>query len=146
LLELIRTGLARSAHDCSEGGLAVAIAESCISHPDGATNRKTLIGASVDVTQFEERLDAVLFGESQSRVIVSCRPDALAALRAVAHAHRVAVTVLGTTGGDTLKIETRRGRLTYAVGELWDAWYNTIARLMEGGEFDCAAPSESAES
>jgi len=64
VLEMIADKLVQSAHDCSEGGLAVAIAESCIS------GSKT-IGADIRFSS-KIRLDALLFGETQSRIVVSC--------------------------------------------------------------------------
>ena len=66
---LIRLGLVRSAHDCSDGGLAVALAESCISAPSGR------LGAVVQLPLGRLRRDALFFGESQSRVILSVKPD-----------------------------------------------------------------------
>jgi phosphoribosylformylglycinamidine (FGAM) synthase-like enzyme len=133
LLEMIRAGVVRSAHDCSEGGLAVALAECCISNPFAGHNGSNgFIGATIDLSSFEERLDGLLFGESQSRVIISCRQEDLTKVRAIAADHTLGATVLGRTGGDKLKIETRRGRLDYALNELWDIWYNSIARVMEG--------------
>src|SRR6185436_6893979 len=71
----IRSGLLKSAHDCSEGGLAVALAECCIS------NREVPLGANVDLAPLTQgksiRNDALLFGETQSRVIVTCRKENL---------------------------------------------------------------------
>jgi len=131
LLEMIRAGLVRSAHDCSEGGLAVALAECCISNPTIARGNG-FVGATIDLNSFEERLDGLLFGETQSRIIVSCRQENLAQLRAIANSRAVATAVLGKTGGDKLKLETHRGRLDYALSDLWDTWYNSIARVMEG--------------
>src|SRR5207248_86920 len=67
--ELIREGVVRSAHDCSEGGLAVALAESSF-NPDG------LLGAEVDLSHAAHRTAAtVLFNESQSRIVISCAPN-----------------------------------------------------------------------
>ncbi len=67
-LEIIRNGWVKSAHDCSEGGLAVALAECCVSNGD------MMVGADIDLGKFGARLDAVLFGETQSRIIVELRP------------------------------------------------------------------------
>ena len=69
MLEIIRKGWVKSAHDCSEGGLAVALAECCM------TNGDAMVGANIDLGALGKRLDAVLFGETQSRVIVSCAPE-----------------------------------------------------------------------
>jgi len=120
-LDFIRRGWVKSAHDCSEGGLAVALAESCMSNGDA------MVGAEIDLSQFTERLDAVLFGETQSRVVLSCAPQ---------HADEIlrsglSVTRLGTTGGTNLKINTPRGPLVWPVAELRSAWWNAIGRLMD---------------
>jgi phosphoribosylformylglycinamidine synthase subunit PurL len=120
-LEIIRNGWVKSAHDCSEGGLAVALAESCMS------NGEAMIGASVDLSAFGERLDATLFGETQSRVIVSCAPENVEKIANVA----LPITVLGTTGGNKLTIETSRGMLSWDVTHLRDVWWNALGRLMD---------------
>ncbi len=64
----IAAGLVRGAHDCSEGGLAVTLAESCVSGPKP-------IGASVELDDDGRRADLVLFGEGPSRVVVSVPPE-----------------------------------------------------------------------
>ena len=69
LRELIRAGHVRSAHDCSEGGLAVALAECCF-NPDGS------LGATIDLGGAGAmRLDQLLFNETQSRVVISTMPE-----------------------------------------------------------------------
>jgi len=72
-LEAIRAGLVRSAHDCSDGGLAVTLAEGCVSNPDKP------IGVDVNLAD-SLRPDALLFGESQSRILLSLREADFAAL------------------------------------------------------------------
>ena len=121
LLAMIRQGLVHSAHDCSEGGLAVALAECCMS------NGAAMVGADIDLSTVNGRIDAVLFGESQSRVVVSCAAGAADAILAAGVPGRK----LGRTGGRELVIRTRTGRLTWAVGQLRDGWWNSITRLME---------------
>ncbi len=106
-LAYIRRGWVKSAHDCSEGGLAVALAECCMSG-------QALVGATVDLPVSA----ATLFGESQSRIIITCAPE---------HAGQIKGTVLGKTGGKTLRI----GKLSWPVAKLRDAWWNSISRLME---------------
>jgi phosphoribosylformylglycinamidine (FGAM) synthase-like enzyme len=120
-LESIRKGWVRSAHDCSEGGLAVALAECCM------TNGDAMIGAGVDLSRLPGRLDAVLFGETQSRILLSCSTE---------HAEEILrtglpVTRLGVTGGNTLKIKTSRGELSWDLARLRDVWWNAIDRLMD---------------
>jgi phosphoribosylformylglycinamidine synthase len=66
--EGIRQGWVRSAHDCAEGGIAVALAESCIASQLGAQ-------INLRLTDVEMRWDEVLFGESASRILVSVKPE-----------------------------------------------------------------------
>jgi len=80
-------GLLLSAHDCSDGGLAVAIAESCMFGDHGFDGTPNIEG----------RLDAALFGEAQGRIVVSLRPEAAARLGALASEIGVAVMPLGST-------------------------------------------------
>jgi len=120
-LEIIRKGWVKSAHDCSEGGLAVALAECCMSNGDA------LIGARVDLSKFGGRVDALLFGESQSRIVLTCASQ---------HAEEilrsdVPIERLGTTGGDALQIETSRGQLSWDATRLRDIWWNSLGRLMD---------------
>jgi len=104
---LIREGVVQHAHDVSDGGLAVCLAESAI-HADG-------LGLDVDLPDTDTRLDSVLFGEAQSRVVVSARPGDVDEVEATlaghdgVQAHRlgtvtedgVRITVGGTTMIDT---------------------------------------------
>ena len=94
-LEAARRGLLRSAHDCSRGGLAVALAECCIEGGHGLDGPDVAIGG---------RLDAALFGEAPSRIVVSTADgDGLAAL---AHERDVPLTALGRVGGQRLLLGT----------------------------------------
>lgn len=152
LLGLIQSGLVKSAHDCSEGGLAVALAESCISQLI-ARDTPRLIGATIDLSggatsrqseaNFSEennaalsqdaattRLDALLFGETQSRVVISCK--ALDAVKVVERAKLMGVPAarIGTVGGDKLAVKTAGGEFSAPLTELHDAWWNSIARAM----------------
>ncbi|NBR84985.1 MAG: phosphoribosylformylglycinamidine synthase subunit PurL [Proteobacteria bacterium] len=130
LLGLIHTGEVKSAHDCSEGGLAVTLAESCIVQQ---TARETprLIGAQIDLSGIKDvRLDALLFGETQNRVVITCA--ALNATKVIERAKLMGVPAsrIGTVGGDALTVKTATGEFTASVGELHDAWWNSIARAM----------------
>jgi phosphoribosylformylglycinamidine synthase len=112
-VEGIRRGVITSAHDCSDGGLAVALAECAIL---GGT------GVEAAGVRTSGRLDAALFGEEQSRIIVTCRPDDADVLRSIAASHLIPVTLLGRTGGDRL-------RLTGAI----DVSLAEIAAVYDGG-------------
>jgi phosphoribosylformylglycinamidine synthase len=150
LLGLIQAGGIKSAHDCSEGGLAVALAECCISQLI-ARETPRLIGAAVDLTAFapgapadqaEEkagldgtplhpvRLDALLFGETQSRVVITCAP--LDAMKIVERAKLMGVPAarIGTVGGGQLVLRTRAGEFRAPLTELHDLWSHSLARAM----------------
>ncbi len=95
-LAMIRKGLLRSAHDVSDGGLAVSLAECCIlgDKPRGA-----------DLKVFDSfRRDSLYFGESQSRIVVSCAPDKKRELVQIAMEHEVEIQELGTVRGTDLRI------------------------------------------
>jgi phosphoribosylformylglycinamidine synthase len=152
LIGLIQSGLVKSAHDCSEGGLAVALAESCISQLI-ARDTPRLIGATIDLsavgqasrlsqTEKEKaldgdrrdacptRLDALLFGETQSRVVITCKP--LDAVKVVERAKLMGVPAIqiGKVGGDKLTVKTANGEFSAPLAELHDPWWNSIARAM----------------
>ena len=94
--EAIGRGLLRSAHDVSEGGLAVAVAESCAIGG---------IGASLDLDLDDDaRTDAALFGEAPARIVVSTASKDIDALFGLCEQHGVAVCELGRVGGDALLI------------------------------------------
>jgi phosphoribosylformylglycinamidine synthase len=99
VLEMIRTRLLRSCHDLAEGGLAVALAESCILGGRGADLTERLFALGTPAVQA-----GLLFGEAQSRFLASAARDQLDAVRAVALGHQVEVRVLGTTGGDRVAL------------------------------------------
>jgi phosphoribosylformylglycinamidine synthase len=130
LLGLIHSGLVRSAHDCSDGGLAVTLAESCISELV-ARNTPRLIGAEIDLSEFKDaRLDALLFGEAQSRVVISTK--AADAVKVMERAKLMGVTAMriGAVKGGELKVKTAGGDLSWNLPELHDLWWNSIARAM----------------
>jgi phosphoribosylformylglycinamidine synthase len=130
LLGLIQSGLVKSAHDCSDGGLAVCLAESCISQLI-ARETPRLIGAQVDLTAFKDvRLDALLFGETQSRVVITCA--AWDAYKVVERAKLMGVPALaiGRVGGQTLDFKTAAGEYSAPLAGLHDGWWNAIGRAM----------------
>ena len=125
--EGIRRGVVRSAHDCSEGGIGVAVAECCIAGG---------IGADVHL---DDELPAVaaLFSETQSRIVVSVSEADVDALIDLALAHEVPCAVLGTVGGDRLAISgpgagPGRPLASISLDELSDAYVSTLERLVHG--------------
>jgi phosphoribosylformylglycinamidine synthase II len=130
LRSLIHSGVVKSAHDCSEGGLAVAIAECCISQ-QVARETPRLIGADIDLASFKDiRFDALLFGESQGRIVISVPELQAAKVLAQAKILGVAAARLGTVGGTALNIKAGEGSLTFDLRELYELWWNAIARAM----------------
>lgn len=128
---LIYTGDVKSAHDCSEGGLAVAIAESCISGFE-ARNTPRFRGATVDLSAFDKaRLDAILFGEAQGRIVLSVAK--INAVKVVERAKLLGVpaTIIGSVGGTDLAIKAGGQELKWTLAELHDGWWNSIARAMK---------------
>ncbi len=128
---LIHGGSVKSAHDCSEGGLAVCLAESCISqHVARETPRQ--IGAALDLTGITgTRQDALLFGETQNRIVITTAPLHAAKVIEQARILGVPAAVLGRVGGDRLIVKTASGEWSWAVAELHDLWWNAIARALE---------------
>lgn len=114
-------GLLKSAHDCSEGGLAVALAECCILSAN-------CLGAHIDFTPVPGmRADFYLFGEDQSRVLVTCEDTALSRLTEIAHKHRTPLTLLGRVGGSRLRVGNA---IDVPIEELRNA-YEALTRSMD---------------
>ncbi|HEY6302079.1 MAG TPA: phosphoribosylformylglycinamidine synthase subunit PurL [Terriglobales bacterium] len=95
LVAIIQAGLAESAHDCADGGLAVALVESAL--PAGA-------GLGVRLPRQQATLEYVLFGEDASRVVLSCDAFHLPRIQQVAEEYGVFADVLGETGSDRVEI------------------------------------------
>ncbi|TET28609.1 phosphoribosylformylglycinamidine synthase subunit PurL [Candidatus Aerophobetes bacterium] len=120
-LEVIRAHLVSSAHDCSEGGLAVTLAECCIS------NSGKERGAIIELEAFPEilsiRMDALLFGETQSRILISCHPRNFLQIQRVARRNKVPCARLGVVTGDRLTIRRIKKRvLDLSLKELGEKW------------------------
>jgi phosphoribosylformylglycinamidine synthase II len=111
-------GILRSAHDCSEGGLAVALAECAIAGG---------VGVRVDEPADGLAPHLWLFSESASRAVVTCAPDDLAALLAEARARGLPARPIGTVGGESLEV---RGVVTLPVAALADAHEGALPRLL----------------
>jgi phosphoribosylformylglycinamidine synthase subunit PurL len=122
-LEAIRAEVVRSAHDCSDGGLAVTLAESCMTGPD------LWLGATLALPG-EMRPDALLFGESASRIVVSARPEAVLRVRAIARQHAVPCAELGVVGGEHLKISGAGISLSLAVEAMRRTWATGLSRFL----------------
>jgi len=132
----------KSAHDCSDGGLAVALAESCVSQQI-ARETPRLIGAQIDLSQSlaahsdnggasaMARQDALLFGETQGRILITTR--ALDSVKVIERAKLLGIkaTRIGTVGDDKLTIATGAHEFAWSVKELFDLWWHSIAAAMK---------------
>ncbi|MFQ5705880.1 MAG: phosphoribosylformylglycinamidine synthase subunit PurL [bacterium] len=96
-LEAIHRGLVKSAHDVSEGGLTVALAECCFLNPEQN------LGARIELG-LPGRVDFLLFGEDQSRIVLSAVREQVEELRRLCEAHEVPLSVLGQVGGKALVV------------------------------------------
>ncbi|MCG3110549.1 MAG: phosphoribosylformylglycinamidine synthase subunit PurL [Candidatus Manganitrophus sp. SB1] len=126
VLTAAREGILSSAHDCSEGGLAVALAESCILSP-------TSLGAMIALDTGTIRPDAYLFGESQSRILVSVPERSLSRLQALIAEAGVGHSVLGTTGGGSLdiRLEGKEQAIHLSVSEMKEAYSRGLAKYFD---------------
>jgi len=122
LLQAIRDGLVASAHDLSDGGLAVALAESCISGE---------LGADVNV-ETGLRADFALFSESQSRILLSCRPERAKELARRFAEQGIACRELGKVAGRDLQVKVNgRTMIRLSVERLEKSWKDAIPCLMQ---------------
>ena len=129
IVALIRGGLVESAHDCSEGGLAITLAE-CTFNSGG-------IGVTADLAEAQAAsgfsANATLFGESASRIVVSAAGDRLDAVLAAAKSAGVTATVIGKTGGDRIRLSVGGTAVVdAAIGDAEQAWATAIERRMSG--------------
>jgi len=123
-LEMIKAGFIKSAHDISDGGFAVALAESCL------MNRNNPVGCSVNIN-YNTRKDFELFNEAQSRIIISLRKEDEDKCREICTKHEIGFENIGNIGGDKLMINKD---INLNLETLIDAYYNSIQRIMETNE------------
>ena len=109
--------VSRSAHDCSDGGLAVALAESCVTGGVGFAGDLPVTG----------RWDAALFGEGQSRIVVSVAPADVGVVERVCREEGVSWVILGAVGGEAMSI---RGLVDLPVSEIATAWRGGLPRAI----------------
>jgi phosphoribosylformylglycinamidine synthase len=118
VLALIRQDVATACHDCSDGGLAVALAEMCLAGDKGLNAAAAVIGS---------RLDAALFGEAQSRILVTIRPDRRGALEQIARAGDVPFAHIGRVVADP---HLRLGLIDLPLEQLRDAFEGGLERAL----------------
>jgi len=123
-LEMIQSGIIHSAHDCSEGGLAVCLAESCV------TSAGRMIGAAIElegVKKHDMRVDDILFGEAPSRIVVSLKSGNLQKLEEIAKRHAIPYSKLGKVGGKQFIVKySNREIINLPADILSNTWRNAI--------------------
>lgn len=121
LLGAIQAGLLKSAHDISDGGLAIALAECCIS------NVEDQHGATITLID-TIRPDALLFGESQSRVIISCSESRGISAEEWFRTRHIPIARIGTVGGDRIRLNDL---VDVELARLSESFYTAMPRFME---------------
>jgi phosphoribosylformylglycinamidine synthase len=122
IIELIAAGLVESAHDCSDGGLAVALAK--IAFAKG-------IGCKVELASQELPLECALFGEDASRIVISCDRASLAGIKEVVAKHRISAETLGETVIGSIEI-TVDGKVAVSakIAELQGEYEGALERAL----------------
>jgi len=126
VLAMGRQGLLRSAHDCSEGGLACALAEAALGN--GEDPRGVSVTLDDDI-----RPVAVLFGEAQGRIVISCDPSRTAEVLRVASRHDVPAATIGkvTAAREGFTIAVRGASVSATVDEMAEAYFGALPEIMD---------------
>jgi phosphoribosylformylglycinamidine synthase len=131
---LIREGVVRSAHDCSEGGLAVALAECCF-------NPEKLFGVEIDFKAGDTPAATALFNESQSRIVISVGPEDLQKTVSMLQERQIPFQQLGRVGGDQLRIRVGSEEFSWRTADLHNDWWNAICLAVESDSAAEGIPS-----
>jgi len=118
-LKAIKQGVVTSAHDCANGGLAITLAESCLHRGLGFKSEKW---------QFGGRLDAALFGEVQSRIVISVEPDKVRQLETLTRGERIPATRLGTVDGRRFIIP---GYIDLPLEDMEAVWRQSLEKILD---------------
>jgi phosphoribosylformylglycinamidine (FGAM) synthase-like enzyme len=122
LVAIIQAGLVESAHDCADGGLAVALVESAL---------PAAVGLDVTLPKQKLALEFLLFAEDASRVVLSCDPRHLPRIQQVAEEYGVFADVLGETGSDRVEIAVDgQSVISASVQELREAYEGALERAL----------------
>jgi phosphoribosylformylglycinamidine (FGAM) synthase-like enzyme len=125
-LEAAETGLLASAHDCSDGGLAVALAECCFS----SLNHEA-VGADISLRESLPPT-SMLFSESPSRIIISFPRSSRTAIEDIAEREKCPFTIIGYVGGTTLRIRIgEKDAISIDVSEMENAWRSSLSRKLK---------------
>jgi len=124
VLAMIQQRILRSAHDCAEGGLACALAESALGR--GSAEDDPALGVDVELTD-EMGVVPLLFGESQGRIVVSCTEENVDDVLRLAKQHGVPCQRIGTVTG----AGTPRGEIRCETRAMEEAYFDAIPRIMD---------------
>ena len=125
-LAAAEAGLLQSAHDCSDGGLAVALAEACF-----ASLNREAIGADLNLTGAVP-VRTMLFAETPSRIVISFGDEQHESIAVIAQQHNVPLSILGKAGGKTLSISVNgEPAIDQGVAELESAWRGSLSQKLE---------------
>ncbi|HQU84617.1 MAG TPA: phosphoribosylformylglycinamidine synthase subunit PurL [Pyrinomonadaceae bacterium] len=124
-LKLADEFLINSAHDCSDGGLAVAIAEQCFSSLNNSAN-----GAEIEFTDENLSAEAIFFGETPSRIIISFKPENLEKVKETIG--DCPFSIIGKVSGDKLSFKVNGDELiSDSVSNFEHAWKNSLKNSLE---------------
>ena len=125
-LKLIDNYLLKSAHDCSDGGLAVAIAEQCFASLNNTAN-----GAEIELSNDKNLShEAMFFGESPSRIIISFAPEKLEKVKEIVG--DCPFEIIGKVLGGDLKIKINgEEKISASISELQNMWGNSLKSQLE---------------
>jgi len=134
LVALAAEGLVRSAHDVSDGGLAVALAECCFASPSRASPNRASEGLAAQVAiESEAPAEAALFGERGARAVVSCAPERLARVEAVARKCGVWARGIGRVTRGEFRIQMNGRTLIRARADSSrERWFGALAQALRG--------------
>jgi phosphoribosylformylglycinamidine (FGAM) synthase-like enzyme len=122
LVEIAQIEIIDSAHDCSDGGMAVALVESGLAKG---------IGMNVDLTSLGLPADFVLFGEDASRVVISCDRENFGRIEQVALKYGVSAEIIGETAVDRVEIKLDgRVAVSAAISELRDVYEGALEKAL----------------
>jgi phosphoribosylformylglycinamidine synthase len=123
ILELVHSALIDSAHDISEGGMAVALAESSF---------RQEVGCRVDLGAGELAPEFVLFGEDASRIVISCDPANVSGIKQVAKKHGISAEPLGETVSGQIDIQVDgKTAISVTIAELRDVYENALEQALK---------------
>jgi phosphoribosylformylglycinamidine synthase len=122
VIDVIQAGLVDSVHDCSEGGISVALSESGFRHE---------VGVGVKLTSGGLPPEYVLFGEEVSRIVISCDPQNLSRIQQIAVKYGVAAEPIGETAPKKFEISVDDAVVVSAsVSDLKDVWQHALQRAL----------------